>query len=241
MNLDYLIYSSHKTSTQSLKWTLRNNGYQCVHCHTLQFNLTHAMSDYFNKSNPLTHVSFIKYLEDYKKTNGKKLKIISTNRNPIDRLISSFFQSFHTDEIIFQKQNSQNTTIMKNTKQFLLNKYIKHIINDDIPGRKESLSEMSEIFNMNIIKSLVKKDNYYYLEHDLFELYVLNFNNIIDNDNNLDYINNCLNTNCVNTQKRNLTSDKVYYQKYINVKKLIPQHIKDIIKIRYNDIYSLFQ
>jgi len=241
MNADYLIYSSHKTSTQSLKWTLIKSGYQCVNCHTLQYNLTRTMSDYFNKSNPLTHVSFIKYLEDYKKTNGKKLKIISTIRNPIDRLISSFFQTFHSDEIIFKKQQSKNTTIMKNTNQFLLNKYIKHIINDDIKHRKESLSEMSEIFNMNIIKSLVKKENYYYLEHDLFELYVLNFKNIIDNDNNLDYINHCLNTKCANMQKHNLSSDKLYYPKYISIKKLIPQHVHDVIKIRYNDIITLFQ
>ena len=153
MNLDYLIYSSHKTSTQSLKATLKASGYNCVHCHALQSNLTRTMSEYFNTSNPLTHISFIKYLEDYKKTNGKKLKIISTIRNPIDRLISSFFQTFHTDEIIFKKQYSKKTTIMKNTNQFLLNKYIKHIINDDMKHRKESLSEMSEIFNMNIIKS----------------------------------------------------------------------------------------
>jgi hypothetical protein len=241
MNADYLIYSSHKTSTQSLKWTLIKSGYQCVNCHTLQYNLTRTMSDYFNKSNPLTHVSFIKYLEDYKKTNGKKLKIISTIRNPIDRLISSFFQTFHSDEIIFKKQQSKNTTIMKNTNKFLLNKYIKHIINDDIKHRKESLSEMSEIFNMNIIKSLVKKENYYYLEHDLFELYVLNFKNIIDNDNNLDYINHCLNTKCANIQKHNLSSDKLYYSKYISIKKLIPQHVNDVIKIRYNDIITLFQ
>ena len=214
MNLDYLIYSSHKTSTQSLKSTLKASGYNCVHCHTLQYNLTRTMSEYFNTSNPLTHISFIKYLEDYKKTNGKKLKIISTIRNPIDRLISSFFQTFHTDEITFQKQDLKNTTIMKNTNQFLLNKYIKHIINDDMRHRKESLSEMSEIFNMNIIKSLVKKENYYYLEHDLFELYVLNFNNIINNDhdNNLRYINDCLNTKCANIQKHNLSSDKIYYQ-----------------------------
>ena len=241
MNLDYLIYSSHKTSTQSLKSTLKASEYNCGHCHTLQYNLTRTMSEYFNNSNPLTHNSFIKYLQDYKTVNDKKLKIISTIRNPIDRLISSFFQTFHTDEIIFQKKLPKNTTIMKHNKQFLLNKYIQHIINDDMKHRKEALSEFSEILNMNIIENLVKKDNYYYLEHDLFELYVLNFKDVIDNDHNLTYINNCLKTNCSNIQKHNLSSDKLYYPKYVNVKKMIPQHVNDVIKIRYNDIIALFQ
>ena len=107
--------------------------------------------------------------------------------------------------------------------------------------RKEALSEFSEILNMNIIENLVKKDNYYYLEHDLFELYVLNFKDVIDNDHNLTYINNCLKTNCSNIQKHNLSSDKLYYPKYVNVKKMIPQHVNDVIKIRYNDIIALFQ
>ena len=44
---------------------------------------------------------FIEILQRYKYDNKKKIKIISIIRNPFDRLPSSFFQSYHTDEIIF--------------------------------------------------------------------------------------------------------------------------------------------
>jgi hypothetical protein len=198
------------------------------------------MPDYFNNSRPLTHLTFIKYLQDYKTTNGKKLKIISVVRNPTDRLFSSFFQTFHSDEIRVYKKIYLKTTVMLNTESTILNMYIKYIIDDELKGRKESLREIGEIFNINIIDNLIKKENYYYLESDLFELYVLNFNEVINNNTNLSYINKCLNTNCSNIQKTNLSSEKIYYTKYKSIKKMIPQHINDVINIRYRDILTLF-
>ncbi len=39
-SLDFLVYSAHKTGTQSLNQTLGDNGFRSVHCHGLASNKT---------------------------------------------------------------------------------------------------------------------------------------------------------------------------------------------------------
>ena len=52
--------------------------------------------------------------------------------------------------------------------------YNELIEEEKLPGRMESIDELSNIFNLNILEML-KKENYY-LDHKLFKLYVLDFN-----------------------------------------------------------------
>ena len=152
-HLDFLIYSSHKTSTQSLLTTLSNNKYKAVHCHSIQ-----DLQCYKNlNANNITKTSFIQALIDYKHINKQKLKIISIIRNPNDRLISSFFQSFSTDEIQLQNKNTKDTTISLNDENKLCMLYENSIKNNLIPGQNESLDELSDIFRINIIQKLIKK------------------------------------------------------------------------------------
>ena len=77
--LDYLVFSSHKTATQSTLASLRASGFKALHCHTL-YNIDIEVG------------RFAEYLDRYKDHNNKKLKIISIFREPVERLISSFFQ-----------------------------------------------------------------------------------------------------------------------------------------------------
>ena len=48
------------------------------------------------------------------------MKIITIIRNPKDRLISSFFQSYHTDEISFMGKNETDTTVTINNIEDLI-------------------------------------------------------------------------------------------------------------------------
>jgi len=231
-HLDFLIYSSHKTSTQSLISILRNNRYNTIHCHKL--------TDLSIHKELISDELFIKELKKYKQINNKKLKIISIIRNPNDRLISSFFQSFHTDEVQINKKNESETTIMiYNINELVIN-YSNRIKNSNLPGNLESINEIQKIFNINLIKKLRKHKkkekeeiNKYYINNDLFELYILDYNKLIS-ENNLDYINNVLNIKCINNYKTNLSKDKIYYNKYKQIKKKIPNEIRNIIESKYN-------
>ena len=88
-SLDFLVYSSHKTSTQSLLAILQANKYKAKHCHIIQ-----NLNIIFNLDHPVQKEQFIEYLRNYKIKNNKKIKILSCIRNPKDRLISSFFSIF---------------------------------------------------------------------------------------------------------------------------------------------------
>ena len=61
--LNFLIYSSHKTSTQTIKKILVNNKYKTEHYHNITDSKDKCM--------------FIKSLKEYKKINKNKIKIIS--------------------------------------------------------------------------------------------------------------------------------------------------------------------
>lgn len=85
LKLDYLVFSSHKTMTQSIRNTLTYNGMGCVHAHRLS-NL--GLSD-----------DHFRYLcNEYVRKNNRKLQVISVFRDPMERMISSFFQSLSVEK-----------------------------------------------------------------------------------------------------------------------------------------------
>ena len=231
-SLDFLVYSSHKTSTQSLLTILEVNNYKARHCHAIQtLKLT------LNLDHPVQKEQFIQYLLNYKIKNNKKIKILSCIRNPKDRLISSFFQSFHTDEIEFGNKKKNDTTITVKSEDELITMYEELIKKNHIPGNTESLDELSFILNINVLELLKKKEDYYYLDHNLFELYVLDFNSIINNTINLKYLNNILNLDLKVLKTSNLSKNKSYYNKYKNVKKNLGKKLDSIIENQYNTFY----
>jgi len=225
--LDYLIYSSHKTSTQTMIMSLRDSKYKTFHIHNLvdfKFVSKNFISTIENVTNNLLL---------YKNNTNKKLKIISLIRNPTDRILSSFFQSNHDNEIMFKNIKERDTTVMKNSIEYLCEKFLDNIKNKTLPYYYESLYELSDIFEVNIIQNLIKKDNYYYYENNLIQLYVLDFNKI----NDLDYINKSLNTKITKIIPNNLSINKKYYAKYCEFKNIMKNNkeVIDIIKSYYND------
>lgn len=231
-SLDFLIYSSHKTSTQSLISTLNANNYKAIHCHTIK-----GLKSPLKLDHNVQKKEFIQYLLNYKIKNNKKIKILSCIRNPKDRLISSFFQSFHTDQIHFRNIKKNDTTIIVKSEDELITMYEELIKKKGLPGNLESLDELSTIYNINVLELLKKKEDYYYLDHNLFELYVLDFNCIINNTISLKYLNNILNIDLKTLKTTNLSSDKIYYNKYNNIKKKLGKKLDSIIENQYNTFY----
>lgn len=151
------------------------------------------------------------------------------------RLPSSFFQSFHTDEVNCGQQVSGTTVCLNDVEK--LYKMYSHMIEQNIlPGKDESIDEISNIFGINIIEKLEKRIKHYYFEHELFELYVCDFNELTK-QSSVQYLNFILKTQMRINKTSNLSKDKIYYQKYIEMKKMITPEINSIISNQYNPFY----
>lgn len=81
VDLELLIYSSHKTGTQTLVHTVRDHGIACRHCHRLS-----------NLTPPLSPERLPEALAEVRRRQGRPLRMLSVFREPIGRHISSFFQ-----------------------------------------------------------------------------------------------------------------------------------------------------
>lgn len=237
-NIDYLVYSSHKTATQTLLKILENNNLKSFHIHEL-LNLFLFCGNY-KQSDTKQDIKnkLLKEFEEYKMVNKKKLSLISIIRNPHDRLISSFFQSYYSDELMFYKKKPSETTVdIKNTDE-LYNMYIDKIKNKSLPNFNEALNEMNYLFDDNVIEKLDKNNNYYYYENKYIKMYVIDFKKVISNDN-LNYLNSVLNLKLSKNGSSNRSNEKSYYEKYKILKEKISKNtdLNNFIKNNFDKFY----
>lgn len=232
--IKYFVYSSHKTSTQSIISTLNHNNYSSIHIHLLK--------DINSDKNEFLHL-----LKKYKNDHQKRLKIITILRNPNDRLISSFFQSNYTDMIHFKKINPEDTIIMEKNEDELIDIFQFQVKEESLLGLEESIYELSNLFEKPILPNLIKKKSYYYYDNEYIELFVLDFNLLIQsNEKTIEYLNNTLNIQIKEIIHSNLSSEKIYYSKYKNIKNILKNRkdIQDLIdKIyinKFKEFHSLF-
>lgn len=188
--LDFLIYSSHKTGTQTLKTSLKSK-YKVYMIHLLR-----DLSTIWRTNVTREHVVWS--LQQYKRIHGQPLKIITVIRDHEERLVSSFFQTFHDDPIIDYKVDPMTTTVMTKTPEELVDLFVTH--KESLPYFRESLDELQEI------------------DSTLYDLYTLDFTRIGD----LEYINRTLGTSLDRLVVENQTKDKVYKEKFDAFLKLLP-------------------
>ena len=215
----YYIYSTHKTSTQSLRLMFDST----CHIHRL-CNAKYTKNEFIND------------LKKYVKNNNRKLKIITTLRIPSQRIISSYFQMRHTDEISSKNVKENETTIMKNNVDFLVNNVKNWIRNKKYP--KESLYEMMDIFNFTFEDIVInKKKNYGFYKNNLMELYIIDFESVIG-EKKLQYLENIFGSKFIDKQA-NKSNEKIYYNKYKKVKQIIGDEFKNLIDDDYIDLINL--
>lgn len=131
LNLDYLVYSSHKSGTQTLVSTLNNSGFRCRHCHFLP-NIDLKSGD------------LNAYLENYFQKNNKKLDVITVFREPMERHISSFFQGYGSRPLRLKGVESEiETIIYKYTIDQLQEKYIAELRSHSLIGFRESMHDIA--------------------------------------------------------------------------------------------------
>ncbi len=225
---EFFIYSSHKTSTQTLIKTFELNGYPSSHIHLL-------------KNMNMTSDEFIQLLKKYHLIRKKKLRIISVIRDPKDRLLSSFFQTNFNDLIFFQNVKPEETIIIKKSEEELIEIFKEQLTRRSLLGLKESLEDLSEILQIPIIDKLIPKNRYFYFENPFLQLYVFDFKDMIrPKDELISLFQRIFHIQLKYVETSNLSSEKVYYEKYKKIKELIlkREDIKELIHQIYQDKFK---
>lgn len=218
----YIIYSSHKTASQSITKLLKTSS-------------MHVISNI-----NLNKTTFINILKN-RLLNNNKINFISIIRDPLTRLKSSFFQLNHDDDVNYNNKNELETLIMKNNTLKLFELFLNNIITDK-QLTCESIFELEEIFMINICDNLINMGDYLFYNHELFNLYVFNFEDI--KQNKLINIfkklfNSYINKNYI---PQNITEKKIYNDKYKEfITYNIPKLYVEIINKKYKKICDLLK
>jgi len=130
LNLNYLVYSSYKTGTQTLVRTLNGNGLVSKHCHAL-------------KHIGLEKGEFESLLDQYLTVNNKKLEVVTVFREPLARHASSFFQRYGSKPVRLKLVSSVTETIIyKYSIEQLQEKFLSELRHRTLPRFRESIHEI---------------------------------------------------------------------------------------------------
>lgn len=131
-DIDSLVYSSHKSGTQTLLATLEKSGIPARHIHLLG---DAGMSP--------GRGAFRSYLKTYRRRRNRKLSIVSTFRLPLERHMSSFFQRYGhgavRDGLV---RGIDDTIIARLTVDELQQGFLEEVRVGSLAGRLESLHEL---------------------------------------------------------------------------------------------------
>ena len=170
LNLDYLIYSSHKTGTQTLVHTLRSNGYRCLHFHGL-------------KNIGLNDGDFPSLLEAYYQRQGRSLKVITVFREPIERHISSFFQAHGSRALRLGEVNHEHETILyRYSVEALHQQFIKELSDRSLIGLPEAMHYIARELGKEVSEfSFDTEEKIGIYETENLVLYLFRFDQLFSN------------------------------------------------------------
>jgi hypothetical protein len=223
---EFLIFSSHKTSTQSLLHTLNDSHYKTTKIHIIKD------AHHWNHIGQDDKTFLLQEIKKYKEKNHKRLKVITVIRPPIERFISSFFQTNADNEVFFaKKRNILESTAIQESNRRLYDMFIDSLKHKSSDYYKESLYELAELFDSRIFQQLVPRKDHFYYENEWIELYVLDFKQL----NDPRYLNRCLPVKIEHITPKNITEQKIYSPKYKNFK----DTIMDIEDYKHEVLYSI--
>ena len=228
LDIDYLVFSSHKTATQTLRRTLNYTGLECINIHHLP-------------DIGLRGGDFQGYLDEYLAHNRKKLNVCSVFREPMERHISSFFQGYGTRPIRLKEvSNEFETIIYKYTIKQLQDKFIQELDDKSLIGIRESLHEICNELHISVEKlNYNSKIGYGFHETENIRLYIFRFDFLI---NNIENLLSDITGKKIIKQNANMGSSKWYKDIYSEFKAslVVPHHtIMDIYESK-RDLINLF-
>ncbi|MBU3693445.1 MAG: hypothetical protein FGM40_01270 [Rhodocyclaceae bacterium] len=210
LELDYLVFSSHKTMTQSIKGTLNRSGFNCVHAHHL-------------KNIALDDEKFRTFCLDYCLKNKRKLKIISVFREPMERMISSFFQSLSVDKFgrtqsagkislrgLTDEQAMEHSILFTESFDTIQQRFWYYCAVRD--GFGESIEELMRVFDVQYSEISFHTSNPFSRnQFECFDLYLSRFDLL--KEAFLPSLEHLTGTNLIESS-RNLSDKKWYSSKY---------------------------
>jgi hypothetical protein len=227
-DIDYLIYSSHKTATQTLVNTFNSNNFNSKHCHYLA-NIG------------IKQGSFQKYTEDYLQKNGTRINIISVFREPMERHISSFFQGYGTRPIQLKEVESEiDTIIYKYSIEQLQNKFISELSDKSLIGIHESIHGITRELQLNMENLNYNEENRSGLkEASNFALYFIRFDHLISDFEGI--ISNITGGKIVQ-KNSNMSNSKWYRDIYLEFKEslVVPAATVSSVYHSKSDLINLF-
>ncbi len=232
LDIEFLIYSSHKTATQSVSNTLKHNGFSTRSCHSLRKG-TMKFEGFFEE-----------YLDTYLKVNEKKLIVISSFREPIERHISSFFHYYGTRPINKKEvKNISETIIYKKTIPELQSQFIQELNDQSCPAMmnesiidiatelKISLDDLN--YNIKNKMGLYEKNN---IQLHIFDFRMLtsNMQKILSNISNKE----------ITLKNSNMSSEKWYNEIYKEFKSSLDipaETVKNVYSLKKNLIEMFYE
>jgi len=235
LNLDYLVYSSHKSGTQTLVSTLNSSGLRCRHCHFLpHINLKTG--------------DFRSYLESYFQKKSRKLGVITVFREPMERHISSFFQGYGTRPLMRREVKNKVETIIYNyTINQLQEKFISELRSRSLIGYPESIHEIIKELQISTNDLVYHNGRRFGIfETQYIRLFMFRFDILFNDLGRL--LAEITHKNIV-IKNSNMSESKWYRDIYIQFKKslVIPDDVvldvyalkRDLIELFYSGNYNL--
>ena len=146
LDLDFLVFSSHKTGTQTIRNSLRASGYIATHCHQVGHL---ALGDDDLRG----------YLDAYFARHSKRLDVITLFREPIDRHISSFFQGYGSRPLNEKEvADKTETLIYRLTVDELREQFIAELEAKTLIGFSESIHEIAKALHLNFSDAMTIQD-----------------------------------------------------------------------------------
>lgn len=231
--LDYLIYSPHKTATQSVKASIKGAKYKTSHIHCA-YNFKPNEFSNLNDWGCSKEQALKEFLVSIRP------KIIYILRDPLERLRSSYFQSYYDDLINCCNFKKEDTPVVKNDVETLFQDFIKRLEEDSLPGKTDSIYELEKILNKNIFSNLENSGDFFYLKDSFLDIVILNFQHIKEKKEK--YLSSCLKINIDNFYERNLTCKKEYINKYNAFKEMkVKKELQEKISQRYKKVEDLIE
>jgi hypothetical protein len=198
--LQYLVFSSHKSATQTLKSTLVKNGFPAMHCHSLR-----------NVHIELEPGELAVQLSQ--RGSGSPLKIISVFREPIERLSSSMFQWCGVGVVRWEMVADSSQTVIATKSVGELQRYMYESYIPKYGYNDESIFEICS--ELGIAPSGLRFDEDQMVGVNRLPgciVYLLRFDQLISNT--VSTLAKVIGREVV-IHKSNLSGDKWYREKYI--------------------------
>ena len=238
---EYLIYSSHKTATQSILSSLHFNKINSYFCHRLDdLSLIGLFDNIVDKK---SFIVDLKMLADwFYQVNKKPIKIISVYRPPESRLISSFFQTHGSDLIQFGGKNREETPIyqFRDNIDSLIKIFNDYLYTENLDGYFESIESIFEELDISytnirydpdklVIKLIDKK---YILYLTRFDILTKKFQKVME----------AITGKALTVKPSNLSENKWYFEIYNKFKTQYsyPKDLENKIYLDKSKLHNIF-